>query len=445
MSTPAAMPAMEGVAPELLPDKDKIYFNDYATLVQQQGMLQDSVRTSIYQFAVLENRSDFEGKRVMDVGAGTGILSFFAARGGASTVYAVEASLMAHKAEKLAAANGLGGVVKVLNQRVEEVSLDAKVDVLISEPLGIALVNERMLESYIAARDAHLKPGGKMFPDRCVMYAAPFSDEALYSEQLAKTAFWCQSNFYGVDLNSLRDDAQQFYFSQPVVGPVNPASLVSTAAQHVVDLSTITLAELTNFTIPFDYGIELITQACRAPRAILASKSLARNSGAILCAQFSDAVSSIASLQIHGIALWFDCRFPGATREIFLSTAPHEPLTHWYQVRCMLRAPLPVGPGHRVQGQLKFEANESRGYNIHVELTNAATGVKATNTIVSQCALHHFQYTSQQTYAYPAYAPQPTQPMAGPQTSVATSTNALPAAPPPAPMSVSPVNGEANV
>ena len=436
MSTPAAMPAMEGVAPELLPDKDKIYFNDYATLVQQQGMLQDSVRTSIYQFAVLENRSDFEGKRVMDVGAGTGILSFFAARGGASTVYAVEASLMAHKAEKLAAANGLGGVVKVLNQRVEEVSLDAKVDVLISEPLGIALVNERMLESYIAARDAHLKPGGKMFPDRCVMYAAPFSDEALYSEQLAKTAFWCQSNFYGVDLNSLRDDAQQFYFSQPVVGPVNPASLVSTAAQHVVDLSTITLAELTNFTIPFDYGIELITQACRAApssRAILAQFS---------AAQFSDAVSSVTSPQIHGIALWFDCRFPGATREIFLSTAPHEPLTHWYQVRCMLRAPLPVGPGHRVQGQLKFEANESRGYNIHVELTNAATGVKATNTIVSQCALHHFQYTSQQTYAYPAYAPQPTQPMAGPQTSVATSTNALPAAP--APMSA-PVNGEANV
>ena len=440
MSTPsiAGMAAMEGVAPELLPDKDKIYFNDYATLVQQQGMLQDSVRTSIYQFAVLENRSDFEGKRVMDVGAGTGILSFFAARGGASTVYAVEASLMAHKAEKLAAANGLGGVVKVLNQRVEEVSLDAKVDVLISEPLGIALVNERMLESYIAARDAHLKPGGKMFPDRCVMYAAPFSDEALYSEQLAKTAFWCQSNFYGVDLNSLRDDAQQFYFSQPVVGPVNPASLVSTAAQHVVDLSTITLAELTNFTIPFDYGIELITQA-RARRAVVA-----RNSGAIL-AKFSDAASSVAAPQIHGIALWFDCRFPGATREIFLSTAPHEPLTHWYQVRCMLRAPLPVGPGHRVQGQLKFEANESRGYNIHVELTNAATGVKATNTIVSQCALHHFQYTSQQTYAYPAYAPQPTQPMAGPQTSVATSTNALPAAP--APMSVSPVNGngEANV
>ena len=47
-----------------------MYFNDYATLVQQQGMLQDSVRTSVYQFAVLENKTDFKDKVVVDVGAG---------------------------------------------------------------------------------------------------------------------------------------------------------------------------------------------------------------------------------------------------------------------------------------------------------------------------------------------------------------------------------------
>ena len=110
-----------------MPDKDKMYFNDYATLVQQQGMLQDHVRTSIYQFAVYENKEDFKGKRVLDVGAGTGILSFFAAKAGASHVYAVEASGMALKAEKLAAGNGLQDVVTVLNKRVEEVTLDEKV------------------------------------------------------------------------------------------------------------------------------------------------------------------------------------------------------------------------------------------------------------------------------------------------------------------------------
>lgn len=45
----AVMPAVDGLTPELLPDKDKVYYNDYSTLVQQQGMLQDHVRTSIYQ------------------------------------------------------------------------------------------------------------------------------------------------------------------------------------------------------------------------------------------------------------------------------------------------------------------------------------------------------------------------------------------------------------
>ena len=80
MTERAALPALDGVVPELLPDNDKVYFNDYSTLVQQQGMLQDHVRTSLYQFALLENPSDFEGKTVLDVGAGTGILSFFAAR-----------------------------------------------------------------------------------------------------------------------------------------------------------------------------------------------------------------------------------------------------------------------------------------------------------------------------------------------------------------------------
>jgi histone-arginine methyltransferase CARM1 len=35
------------------------------------------------------------------------------------------------------------------------------VDVLVSEPMGTLLVNERMIESYLYARDRHLKPGGE--------------------------------------------------------------------------------------------------------------------------------------------------------------------------------------------------------------------------------------------------------------------------------------------
>jgi len=42
-------------------------------------MLMDEVRTSQYRNAILNNKLDFKDKIVMDVGAGSGILSLFAA------------------------------------------------------------------------------------------------------------------------------------------------------------------------------------------------------------------------------------------------------------------------------------------------------------------------------------------------------------------------------
>ena len=42
----------------------------------------------------------------------------------------------------------------------------AQVDVIVSEPMGTLLVNERMIESYLFARERWLKPGGRMFPVR---------------------------------------------------------------------------------------------------------------------------------------------------------------------------------------------------------------------------------------------------------------------------------------
>lgn len=51
---------------------------------------------------------------VLDVGAGSGILSFFAIQAGATRVYAVEASNMATHCNSLVQANKLAGRIVVI-------------------------------------------------------------------------------------------------------------------------------------------------------------------------------------------------------------------------------------------------------------------------------------------------------------------------------------------
>lgn len=56
----------------------------------------------------MSNRRQFQGKVVLDVGTGSGILAIFAAKAGAKKVYAVEATSMAVNARKLVKANKVG-------------------------------------------------------------------------------------------------------------------------------------------------------------------------------------------------------------------------------------------------------------------------------------------------------------------------------------------------
>lgn len=70
-------------------------------------MLEDHKRTGAYYAAVMQNRAQFVGKTVLDVGTGSGILALFAAKAGARKVYAVEATDMAKHARRLVEANGV--------------------------------------------------------------------------------------------------------------------------------------------------------------------------------------------------------------------------------------------------------------------------------------------------------------------------------------------------
>ena len=56
--------------------------------------------------------------------------------------------------------NNLTDRIVVIPGKVEEVSLPEQVDIIISEPMGYMLFNERMLESYLHAKK-YLRPGGE--------------------------------------------------------------------------------------------------------------------------------------------------------------------------------------------------------------------------------------------------------------------------------------------
>ena len=59
------------------------YFHQYGKLDIHNEMIKDEARTKAYLEAVQAFAPQLKGKVVMDLGCGTGILSFFAARAGA--------------------------------------------------------------------------------------------------------------------------------------------------------------------------------------------------------------------------------------------------------------------------------------------------------------------------------------------------------------------------
>ena len=128
--------------------------------------LKDTERTLAFREAI--NQVVRPGDIVVDAGAGTGILSFFAVEAGAGRVYAVELDPGLVKSLRLSVAlNGLDERIVVVAGDALQVELPGHVDVFIGEVIETGLIEEMQVAVVNALRERGvIDPKTRLIPER---------------------------------------------------------------------------------------------------------------------------------------------------------------------------------------------------------------------------------------------------------------------------------------
>ena len=292
--------------------RDRVYYR----LRTHLEMLNDRSRCLAYQRAV---EPVVRGKIVLDLGCGTGILSFFAARAGARLVLAVDMDVPPG-AEEVARSNGLADRVQFFRGRLQDIELPVdSVDVIVSEWMGGVLLMEDMLPVVLYARDRWLKPGGILLPDRARLFLAPLDDVAGISSK---------------HFPALRETIS----SQMWVSVIDPTRFLAELSCILdLDLNTLQESDIKSYKTPF-------------------------------CFDLNEAGT------LNGFGLWFDVLFNQSKPPVTLSTAPWLPPTHWAQALWILPVDIDVGQGDEVSGtfsQTKISPSTA-SFSAHVSIRSGS-------------------------------------------------------------------------
>nr|GEY43792.1 probable protein arginine N-methyltransferase 1.2 [Tanacetum cinerariifolium] len=305
------------------------YFDSYSHFGIHEEMLKDVVRTKTYQNVIYKNTFLFKDKIVLDVGAGTGILSLFCAKAGAKHVYAVECSQMADMAKEIVKANGFSDVITVLKGKVEELELPVpKVDIIISEWMGYFLLYENMLDTVLYARDKWLVDDGIVLPDNASLHLTAIED-AEFKED--KIEFW--NNVYGFDMSCIRKQS----IMEPLVDTVDHNQIVTNCQLlKTMDISKMTSGDA-SFTAPFK-----------------------------LVAERDD--------YIHALVAYFDVAFTVCHKMTGFSTGPRSKNTHWKQTVLYLEEVLTIRQGESITGSMTVAQNKKNPRDVDITLSYSLNG-----------------------------------------------------------------------
>lgn len=265
----------------------------FASALSHFMMVRDSVRVMSYRQAIQRH---CQGKTVIEIGCGSGILSIFAARAGARRVIAIEESQIADLAAEMFRANGVADRIELRRANSRDVSLDERADVVIHEVLGSDPFSENMRLFIEDARERLLAPNGRLIPSAlevcCVGFEVPdlpYLDRGRADAELSEL-----EGLYGIDFRAFLRfmETEPGMFRRPL-GELGKAQFEPKILTDEVQLYRLDLAA--------DGPLEV------APRQDLRLRAIRTGS-------------------LGGLLVYFRAHLD---EETILSTSPAAPRTHW--------------------------------------------------------------------------------------------------------------------
>ena len=263
-------------------------------------MVADLARVYAYATAIAR---EAPGRRVAELGCGSGILTTLAARAGATHVWACDETDIIEVAERVVADNGVADRVTLVRGSSLDLTPPVPVDVLVHEIFGVDPFDEGVLQALADARTRWLAPGGRLVPDRlrivgCGVGGARWRDGAAQRENVETVIATL-----GLRLDPILEGARQLS-QHPTGGTLVPAP-----------------------------------EELRVPKALLLDLDL---TGPIETeATWQVRLPAFAEGEVDALLVWMEIPMgEGAV----LSTGPFDRRTSWGWLQYDLPGPVAVGP-----------------------------------------------------------------------------------------------------
>lgn len=175
---PVAPPSPQLVAADKVDDDAML--GQFIPIHYHYQMLNQEQRTGAFEAAIAATVRP--GMKVLELGGGTGVQSFFAARAGAAKVYCVErAPHVAAAATAFLAANGVGDRVTVINADANLYLPPEPVDVVICEMLHTAMLREKQMSVIASFKKRYAARFGgplpRFLPEAAILAVQPVSTD----------------------------------------------------------------------------------------------------------------------------------------------------------------------------------------------------------------------------------------------------------------------------